>query len=83
MGRVLLEGLTAAHLFENSPPFMETEVSHRVSLIKLTLYLGLARIALGPTQRPIQWVPRAISLEVKRLGREADHSPPSSAEVKE
>jgi hypothetical protein len=26
---------------------------------------------------------RASSLGVKRLGREADHSPPSSAEVKE
>jgi hypothetical protein len=25
----------------------------------------------------------ALSLGVKRLGREADHSPPSSAEVKE
>jgi hypothetical protein len=35
------------------------------------------------TQPPIQWVPGAISLGVKRPGREADHSPPSSAEVKE
>jgi hypothetical protein len=25
---------------------------------------------------------RALSLGIKRLGREADHSPPSSAEVK-
>jgi len=33
-------------------------------------------------QPPIQWVPVALSLGVKRLGREADHSPPSSAEVK-
>jgi hypothetical protein len=31
----------------------------------------------------IQWVTRALSLGVKRPGREADHSPPSSAEVKE
>jgi hypothetical protein len=30
-----------------------------------------------------QWVPEALSLGVKRPGREADHSPPSSAEVKE
>jgi hypothetical protein len=30
----------------------------------------------------IQLVPGAVSLEVKRQGREADHSPPSSAEVK-
>jgi len=34
-------------------------------------------------QGPIQWVPRAFSLGVKRPWREADHSPPSSAEIKE
>jgi hypothetical protein len=39
--------------------------------------------ALGPTELPIQWIPGALSLGVKRPGREADHSPPSSAEVKE
>jgi hypothetical protein len=35
-----------------------------------------------PTQPPIQWVPGALSPGVKRQGREADHSLPSSAEVK-
>jgi hypothetical protein len=30
----------------------------------------------------VQWVPGALSLGVKRPGREADYSPPSSAEVK-
>jgi hypothetical protein len=34
---------------------------------------------LGPTQPPIQWIPGALSLGVKRPGREAYHSPPSSA----
>jgi hypothetical protein len=38
--------------------------------------------ALRPTQPPIQWVPGVLSLGVKRPGREADHSPPTSAEVK-
>jgi len=38
---------------------------------------------MGPTEPPIQWVPGASSLGVKRPGRGADHSPPSSAEVKE
>jgi hypothetical protein len=38
--------------------------------------------SLVPTQPPIQWVPGAISPRVKRSGREADHSPPTSAEVK-
>jgi hypothetical protein len=38
--------------------------------------------ALEPTQAPIQWVSKALPLGVKRPCREADHSPPSSAEVK-
>jgi len=37
--------------------------------------------ALGPTQPPIQRVPRALSLAVKRPGNKADHSPPPSSEV--
>jgi hypothetical protein len=41
-----------------------------------------SRTALGPTQPPIQWVPGAPSLGVKRQRREADHSPPSSAQVR-
>jgi hypothetical protein len=38
---------------------------------------------LRPTQPHIQWIPGALSSGVKRPGREADHSPPTSAEVKE
>jgi hypothetical protein len=41
-----------------------------------------SRSALGLTQPPIEWVPGALSLGIKRLGREADHSPPTSVEVK-
>jgi hypothetical protein len=47
------------------------------------LFTTASRTALGPTQPPFQWEPGALSLGVKWLGREADHSPPSSAEVKE
>jgi hypothetical protein len=36
----------------------------------------------GAPQSPIRWVPGALSLGVKRPGREADHSIPYSAEVK-
>jgi hypothetical protein len=47
------------------------------------LFSTVSKTALGPTQPPIQWVPGALSLGVKRSEREADHSPPFSAEVKE
>jgi hypothetical protein len=40
------------------------------------------RSALGPTQPPVQWVPGVLFPGVKaRPGCDADHSPPSSAEV--
>jgi hypothetical protein len=41
-----------------------------------------SRLALGPTQPPIQWVPGVLSLGVKQQEHEADHSTPSSAKVK-
>jgi hypothetical protein len=47
------------------------------------LFTTASRTALESTQPPIQWEPGALSLGVKWPGREADHSPPSSAEVKE
>jgi hypothetical protein len=47
------------------------------------LFTTASRTALGPTQPPIQWVRGVLSLGVKRPGREADNSPPSSVEVKE
>jgi hypothetical protein len=37
---------------------------------------------MEPTQPPIQWVPGALSSGVKQPGHEADHTPPSSADVK-
>jgi hypothetical protein len=45
------------------------------------LFTTASRAALEP-QPPIQWVPRALSLGVKRPEREADYTPPSTAEVK-
>jgi hypothetical protein len=41
-----------------------------------------SRPALGYTQPPIKWLPGALPRGVMRQGREADHSPPTSAEVK-
>jgi hypothetical protein len=37
---------------------------------------------MGYTQPPVEWVPWTVYQRVKRSGSEADHSPPSSAEVK-
>jgi len=42
------------------------------------LFTTVSRPDLGPTQPPIQWVPWALSLEVKRPGCEADYSPSAS-----
>jgi hypothetical protein len=50
--------------------------------LRIFLFTIVSRKVLGPNQPPIQWVPGALSLWVKRPGREADHSLPSSAEVK-
>ena len=40
----------------------------------------LSRPALGPTQPPVKWAP-GLSGGKERPGRDADHSPPSSAVV--
>jgi hypothetical protein len=39
------------------------------------LLITVSKLALGPTQPPIQWVLEALSLGVKQPGHEADHSP--------
>jgi len=52
-------------------------------VLGIFLFTTASRPTLGPTQPPIQWVPGALSLELRRLGSKADHLPPSGAEVKE
>jgi hypothetical protein len=47
------------------------------------LFVTASRMSLGPTHPPAPWIPEALTSAVKRPGREAGHSPPSSAEVKE
>jgi hypothetical protein len=47
-----------------------------------SLFPTTFRPVLGPTHPPIQWALEALSLKVKQLGHEADHSPLSSAKVK-
>jgi hypothetical protein len=63
------------------------------NLLRLECVLGRSRVRIlvlltnnfvfFPTQPLIQWVTRALPLGVKRLGREVDQSPPSSADVRE
>jgi hypothetical protein len=48
--------------------------------IKVLLFPITSRSALVRTQPPMQWVPGAVSLGLKRPGLEADHSPPCNAE---
>jgi hypothetical protein len=45
-------------------------------------FLFATTLTLTPTRLPIQLVLRTLSSGVKRLRREADHSPPSITEVK-
>jgi len=44
------------------------------------LFTSVHRMALGPTQPPVQQIPGDLSLGVKQLGHEDDHSPSSSSE---
>jgi hypothetical protein len=46
------------------------------------LFSKSSRPVLRSTEPPIQWVPGALPPGLKRPGREVDHSPPTSAEVK-
>jgi hypothetical protein len=46
------------------------------------LFSTVSRQALRPIPPPIYWVPRAISSELKRQEREADHSLPLNTEIK-
>jgi hypothetical protein len=46
------------------------------------LFSIASRPALGSNQPPVEWVQGAISLKIKWLEREADHSPPSRVKVK-
>jgi hypothetical protein len=50
--------------------------------LKLFLFATASRPASGPTQAPIQWVLGAFIPRVQGPMREADSSPPPSAEVK-
>jgi hypothetical protein len=47
----------------------------------MLLYSTASTAALGSPQLHIQTVPEGLSTVVKRLGRDADYSPPSGVKV--
>jgi hypothetical protein len=57
---------------------IRSSISGRGKIISSTT----SKPALGPTQPPTQWAPRALSPGMKRTEGEHIHSRPSSAEVK-
>jgi hypothetical protein len=62
--------------------FILYSLNHSLRGLWIFPFTTASRTAPEPTQPPIQCVPGALSLGVKRPRREADHSTPSSAEVK-
>jgi hypothetical protein len=56
-----------------------TRSDFKLLIWKYNPYSTSSRPPLGSTQPPIQQVPRTFSPEVKRPGRETDHSPPTNA----
>jgi len=51
-------------------------------VLGIFLLTTASKPALGPIQPRMQWVPRALSLGVKRPWRKDDYSPPTSTKVK-
>jgi hypothetical protein len=64
--------------------FILPQRSSGLGSVKNIFFFQSSRQALMSTQPPIQRIPGGggSSSEVKRPGHEADHSPPTSAEVK-
>jgi hypothetical protein len=71
------EGVDWIHVVQGRDQWRD--IVNRVAKLRVALE---AANFMTTSQSPIQWVSAALSLWVKRPGREADHSPPSSAEVK-
>jgi len=51
-------------------------------MMGVVLFATASKPALGPNQLPIKWVLEATTPVLKQPQRVADHSPPSSAEIK-
>jgi hypothetical protein len=54
----------------------------RFHLLNVCKGMELSRLVEGPTQPPVQWIPGALSLGLKRPGREVDRSLSISVEAR-
>lgn len=45
---------------------------------RMLVFFKTPRLAVGPIQPPIEWVPALLSPVVERSGPEFDHAPPSA-----
>jgi hypothetical protein len=72
------EGKTVYYVWNKTAVVVKLGFESRQGL-GIFLFTTASRQALGPIQPPIRWVPGALSLGLKRLGREGDHSLLSSA----
>jgi hypothetical protein len=68
----------------NRPYAGTTECSRFNSTLRVRDFTVLitSRLALGRTLLSVQWLPKVVSRWVKGHGLEADHSRPSSAQIK-
>jgi hypothetical protein len=48
---------------------------------QIFLFSKISRLALGPSQAPIQWMSGTCSLGLNWPWHEADHSSPSNADI--
>jgi hypothetical protein len=62
--------------------WMAEELGLNSQLGQEIFLFAASRLAQGPAQPPAQWVAGALSPGVKWPGNEANHAPPSSAEVR-
>jgi hypothetical protein len=75
--------LNGRHIDTRRPGIAQSVSRRATDWMALVQSLTASRTALGPTQYPIGGAPCGFSLGLKLPEREADHSPPSSTEVKD
>ena len=72
----------STHLLSLSRRLKELVYSSRQRKRDFVSFRRTSKVALGPIQALIQWIPWSHSPETRRPVREVDHSHPSSDEVK-